>query len=464
MENSFLQDLPSEIIYSISTFLRGRDLKAYLLSASSIHKAISFHRMDRRTILGDYRISSSQERVLRDLKRCHQDLVIFKAPPSLGKTLITLLFLLEREGTHLIIVPPSLIDSWLSDVKKFFPSLYSAKEPERSAVLVFTARNKKHRNFFSSSSSFNSVRIVLVASSLYSKMRVESSIHYTWKVFDEAHLFDWYKNTVDFSRTILISASNIDIPFFLRQNIQLTTPIYEIKIPFLAVKEHIPTVEEIYSKESLDSLLSLIFVKHSHVILFFSKVKKYPSLTVNCKILLHKQSDARILDKFYSSQGKTVLFTTYGKLGTGHNLKGSVAIFCDCDHIDINPTIILQTESRFLRITNECPKVTFYFSCSSREALLQIRYSLAHVRVEQEYNVDFFWMFGGWEILYNLCQQYSVNIERLSNLEILYYAYLSGKTFGPSDGLFQDQREKIIRLCNDQGIDDPNLKKFAEKA
>ena len=459
MEKITLQDLPSEMIHHISSFLRRRDVKSYLLSSSNIYKAITCGKPDKRTPLEEYRISHLQEQILNDLEKCENEFILFKAPPSIGKTLITLLFLLRKDGTHLIVVPPSVVDSWIFEVTKFFPLLYSEKEPGKSAILVFDAKNKKHRKFFSSTASFDSVRIVIIGSSLYGEMKKSIPINFIWKAYDEPNLKEICENTVRFSRTILISASDILLYRSVQQQIQRETPIYEIKISFSVIKEHIPSIKEIYTTDSLDSILSLIFKKNSHAIIFFGKEKDYVSPTIDCNIFSHK-SDMNILERFYRSNGRTVLLTTYGKLGTGHNLKGSSVIFYQCSGMEY--TILLRAQSRFLRITSECPEVTFYFSCSTEEDLWKMRSLMAYARVEKEYDIDFLLFSDTSKYISRLCKSYSVDVDRLSSLEILYYYCLSSESGLPL-GILPEARNKIMDLCQKNGIEDPNLEKFKAK-
>lgn len=435
---------PSEILYYISSFLNGRERRNYLLTCKTIHSAVLFHKSDKRINVGDYRLSSDQNEALRKINECGDSFIIFNAPPSLGKTLISLLFLLNKKGKHVINVPPSLVDNWLHDIEKFFPSLYHTKAPEKSSILVYSAHNKAHRSYLTSYHRAEHIKIVLAANSIYHKIRDLTS--FDWKIFDEAHSnYDWVFER-DYRKTLIISASKINMSHTNNNNIRALTTIHEISLSSYVMKDHIPLAKDIYTTTALNNILPDLLRENDHIIVFFSSVNNYRVPQTDAKVFIHKQSNTKVLNQFYEHSGNAIFLTTYKKLGTGHNLKGSLCIFTDANAI--HPVTLLQAEGRFLRITNDVPEVKFFFLCDDEEAIWRMRHMVALVRVEQEYDVKLIYHREGWSVLRMLATKGHIHLEDLSSLEILYYANI--KRTGAS---------KVIKFCKDKGIEDLELKK-----
>lgn len=444
--------LPSEILFSISQFLHGKDKRSYLLTCKAIHSSVFFYKCDKRVTIGDYHISYTQIEAIEKLEKCGDGFIVLDAPPSIGKTLISLLFLQKKEGIHMIIVPPSLIDSWLNDIMKFFPSLYNEKEPEKSSILVYNSYHKIHRSYIESSDAdhYDNLKIILTSTTMHSRIFKFIRINIDWEIYDEAHMGDWWKGHKNYHKQLLLSANKVLLTQYRRYIIQLSSTIHEISLSCSIVKDHVPLVREIYTEKKLDEVLNNMCKEHNHIIVFFSSMKNYSIPNINGNIFIHKQSNAEILDKFYNYNGKAVLLTTYKKLGTGHNLKGDVCVFSDAH--TINAVTLLQTESRFLRVTNDVPRVKFIILCDHEETIWKMRHLIALVRVEQEYDVKLIHYSRGWSTLLKLHNEYNIDMDKASPLEILYYANIT-----------RTNASKVIKFCKDKGLENDELRKMIKK-
>lgn len=410
--------LPSEIFYQIGKFLVPRDSFSFSLTCKRIYDSLGFY--DEGLKLASYNLSLEQKETLENLKKkAHKPILLLKAPPSMGKTILTLSFLLWEGQLNLIIVPPSLIENWVQEIQKTLP-LFFSENPLESKTLIYHSSYSKHRSYIDEKKKnpldLGSVRFIITSIRLYESLK---DLSYNRIVVDESHRskmsFDeWNKKGV-----LLVSAS-AKITKKQKKNKDFS----DVSISNHVVANVVPSYRRFFIKADIwNGISEEITNTHRKIILFLNSTSRYFSLHIEgYRIFQHKQSN-KIIEEFNSHEGKAILMSTYRKLSTGHNLEGTAAIFDSSNNH--STTMHLQSESRLLRLTNKEKGVSFYYFDESERNLQLVRYNLIAVDLVRKYNFNWYRFEGhlrvDWGYISRAFSSLGISFSDLNDEEFLYY-------------------------------------------
>lgn len=415
-------DFPPEVFSLIGNDLSIRDRFYFSITCKRIFQAFNFYNALEGS-MASYRLSVEQRELLENLKKStNKEKIFFKAPPSMGKTVITLSFLLWEGNTNLIIVPPSLIESWIEESKKSFSSLFSS-DPLESKILVYHSSYKIHRLYLDNLLKEDKLpQIPLIISSIRLFKSLQK-IPYNRIVIDECHRTKISLGSFTYKGSILVSASQ-----------SLSKKPKDDKFTTVStLNKVVQGVVPSYQREFLnsDSNLSTKIKMHEKVVIFLSNTTHYGSFSVEGYRLFHHKQNHRIIEEFNQCNGKAILMSTYRKLSTGHNLIADASFFLDAHYHNHN--ILLQAESRLLRITNRKKNVLFYYICDNRK-IISLRYSIISIDIDRKRDINnrLIWSIGSNRVRSGYItlafQELGINPAHLTDYEFFYYCHADVKS------------------------------------
>lgn len=406
-----LNILPSELFTEIKKWLDIRSVFRLSITCKYILSSINFYSSSDEK-LASYNFSVEQKETLENLKKyTHNKRLLLKAPPSMGKTVIALSFLLWEGGRNLIIVPPSLVYSWVSEIEKSFPALFS-ENPEESKTIVYHPSYRKHRLYVDKLNNLPDVPFVITSTTLRTSLK-----HHLYNriVVDESHTIKISFSEWKMKGILLVSASE-------RRNQACDG---SVAISNKVVSNIVPSYRRFFIDAAISPLITVPkeLLRYEKSVIFLSNMKEYFDLNIEgYKIFQHKQNN-KIVEDFNLYNGKAILMSTYGKLSTGHNIEAQAAFFSHANKH--NTTTLLQSESRLLRITNKEKEVSFHYLCEKdSQKLMEIRYTIILTEIERKNDIRLITS-GYWRIkrgfMYRAFIKLNIRMEDLTDYEFLYY-------------------------------------------
>lgn len=412
--------LPYEIYAHIAEVSDENTQYSLLRLCKNVNYAIKFYGHPS-GVLGSYRLSREQRDILSQLQyKTEEKVIALRAPPSTGKTVITLSFILWEGGCNLIIVPPSLLENWFNEIKKSFPSFYSL-DATKSKTLVYHSSYKSHYSYIKENRNISHISLILTTTLLSKKLY---DLSYNRIVIDEAHQWRKRINSWENKRFLSLSSSMVHKPHFIHDY----TNHCDISIPNRIVNHVVPSIKRFFIEER--QYLSCL-AHYDKILILVPTMKQYKEVSKNHKHFFHKQN-GKCIEAFHLHSGKAILFSTYSKLSLGHNINAHTTFFLKA-RSSISTNAFLQPERRLCRITNNEREVyVYYVGRNNLIDKMYLRYTCIHsLLIVNPRDWDYYTEKAkGWHRILRgdislAFREIHICFEDLTDYEFLYYCHVN---------------------------------------
>lgn len=419
---------------------------------------------------GQIQLTIEQQDVLDLIENNTKPYKVLQVPPSFGKTLLTLIHLLvgwskadivDDQDRVLLVMPPALIENWLLELERLFPSLIDP-DPTKTSVFVQHESRPKHLKYDLCKDGIRPHwKLVFVTF-----RRVEewygSMHHFGEMVVDEAHEFKkWDHFLIGSSmiivgvgkripRALLLTANGLNLERRDLKGILTDQRSLFIVRSAQILAHRIPDYHYNNVGGEILGCVVELFGKLNKVVVFLQKTTDYESyLTLKGVTVYEYKKAIAPITNFNQETGKCLLLVTFNNASTGHNILAEAAVF---DRPELGSSDnFYQAMARLLRITNTNKKVDLYVKS---ENPLLLHYKKCVSEMKRKENVD---AAAGIIItrinnglVEKVLNRFSLDYRTLSELEFLWLCGPTNKS--KISKKEQKERHPLQQLFHDRGL------------